>query len=452
MLRQHEPDSPVAWAEGRTTTALEMRGHVEALAALLPPSQEGEELLLVCRDRYRFAVALLAAWQRGFAVALPPNPQLETIRALRRRPGVVTVVHDVDRVDKGLDVRDAAIVEAVREGAGRASLRVLPEPAPERRLATVYTSGSTGAHTACPKTAAQLLGETRMLAQTFPLPGAARVVPMVPPHHIYGLLFGVLLPLVSGGAFYRYTPLHAPEVAAVLGSGADALVTVPAHLRGLLLAERGELPPVSRVFSSAAPLSPRVATAVQERFGWVITEVFGSSETGGIGWRQSGGAGPWTPFPGVSVTAGEGERLRLDSPFLPPDVERPYLGSDRVEIHEDGRFSHLGRTDGVLKIGGVRVSLAEIETRLLAIDGVRDVAVLAKEVGGARQVEVWAAVVAPELEAGAIRASLRGWLSPIAMPRRLKLVDRLPRTESGKLPRQAFEALFGPSRPRKEDG
>ncbi|MCB9595948.1 MAG: acyl-CoA synthetase [Sandaracinaceae bacterium] len=440
MLSRHGPDSLVAWSKERSTTAAQMRAHVEGFASLLEPAGEGEELLVICRDRYRFAVALLAAWERGYSVALPPNPQLETIRSIRQRPGVVTVIHDVDGVDKGIDVRDASVLDAARARVGRVPFSLLPEPPPDRLLATVYTSGSTGDHTACPKTASQLLGEARVQARAFPLAVGARVLPMVPAHHIYGLLFGVLVPLVSGGAFYRHTPLHAAEVAAV--GPVDVLVSVPAHLRGLLVAADGELPSVARVFSSAAPLPPRVARAVHERFGWTITEVFGSSETGGIAWRQSGGEGPWTPLPNVSVDVDADGRLLLDSPFLAPDEARPYVGGDRIELRADGTFLHRGRADGVLKIGGVRVSLAEVERRLLEIDGVRDAGVLGVAVDGPRGHEIHAAVVAPGLSLDAIRRALRGWLAPVAMPRRLKLVDSLPRTESGKLRRGDLEALF----------
>lgn len=440
MLRLHAPDAPVAWSSARTTTASEMRAHVDGFASLLAPAKEDEELLVICRDRYRFAVALIAAWERGYAVALPPNPQLETIRSIRQRPGVVTVVHDVDGIDKGLDVRDPRVVEAARARVGKIPFSLLPEPPSDRRLATVYTSGSTGEHLACPKTAGQLLGEARVLAQTFPASAGARFLPMVPAYHIYGLLFGVLVPLVSGGAFYRHTPLHAGEVAAV--GPIDVLVTVPAHLRGLLVAGPGELPAIARVVSSAAPLPPRVAAAVRERFGWTVTEVFGSSETGGIAWRESGGEGPWTPLPGVSVDADADGRMLLDSPWLAPSDPRPFAGSDRVEVLADGRFLHQGRADGVLKIGGVRVSLAEVEHRLLEIEGVRDAGVLGVPVEGPRGHEIHAAVVAPGLDAEAIRAALRGWLAPVAMPRRLKLVDALPRTESGKLRRKDLAALF----------
>lgn len=441
LLSRHDGDSVVAWERARTICAAELCAHVAGIAELLPAARPGEEVVVICRDRYRFAVALLAAWQRGYSVALPPNPQPETMRAMRARQGVRTVVHDVDG-GLGLDVRDAAVIEAARGKVGVQPFAPMGGFAPERRLATVYTSGSTGDHAACPKTAGQLLGEARVLVETFGLQPGTRFLPMVPPHHIYGLLFGVLVPLLSGGAFYRHTPLMAPEVAAVIDQGVDVLVTVPAHLRALGLAADAQRP-MGRVFSSSAPLTPESARTVRSRFGWTVTEIFGSSETGGIGWRESGGEGPWTPLAGVEVRAGEGDEMLVRSPFVHLDAPKPYVGADRVSVDDAGRFSHLGRVDGVVKIGGERVSLAELERRLGAIEGVRDAAVMAVEVGGARGHEVWAAVVAPDLEVAEIKRALRRWVAPVAMPRRLKRVDALPRGSNGKLPRRALERLFG---------
>lgn len=438
LLSRHRSDSPVAWERGRTTTAAELCAHVAGFAELLPDAP-GDEIVVICRDRYRFAVAVLAAWQRGLSVALPPNAQPETLRAMRERAGVRTVVHDVDG-GLGIDVRDAAVVRAAR-----GKLDVQPfapmRLSPGAKLATLYTSGTTGEHVACPKIATQLIGEACVLTETFAVREGARVLAMVPPYHIYGLLFGVLVPLVSGGALYRHTPLHAPEVASTIALGVDVLVTVPAHVRALCLAAEPQ-PAVARIFSSGAPLTPEVAREARARFGWTITEVLGSSETGGIGWRDTGGEGAWTPLPGVVVSAGPDERMIVRSPFLHPSAPDPYVGADRIELREDGRFVHLGRADGVLKIGGVRVSLAEIERRLASIEGVRDAAVMSVPVGGARGHEIWAAVVAPGHDPRSIRAALRAWLAPVAMPRRVKVVDALPREPNGKLPRHALENLF----------
>jgi 3-hydroxymyristoyl/3-hydroxydecanoyl-(acyl carrier protein) dehydratase len=207
------------------------------------------------------------------------------------------------------------------------------------------------------------------------------------------------------------------------------------------LARDAGLPAFERVFSSGAPLPADTARALDERLGWPVAEVFGSSETGGIAWR-SGIGGPWRPFPRVSVRVGDDECLLLDSPLLPGDAPRPFACADRVALRADGTFDLLGRTDGVVKVGGKRVSLREIEERLLALPGVLDAAALACAQAGARGEEIWAAVVAPGWTAERIRIALAHWLDPVAVPRRVRVVPALQRDGSGKLPRARLAALF----------
>jgi acyl-coenzyme A synthetase/AMP-(fatty) acid ligase len=112
-----------------------------------------------------------------------------------------------------------------------------------------------------------------------------------------------------------------------------------------------------------------------------------------------------------------------------------------------GRFRHLGRADAILKVGGTRVSLAEIEARLRALDGVTDAAVVALPQDGPREHEICAAVVAPRLSAPDVRTALLRWFDPIALPRRITLVDELPREQSGKLQRARLLGIFGALEP-----
>lgn len=443
LLGRHQAHDPVTTGP-EPRSAARFWADVRAIAAHLPELGRGDrggrsELVLVCHDRYLFAASMLAAWERGYVVALPPNAQPAMVTALRKSGTVQTVLHDVDDM-AGLDVR--AIVASRPEPNGE----VYAPPAPlasDRRIVVVYTSGTTGAPTACPKTAGQLVGEARTLARTFAIGRGDRVLATVPPHHIYGLLFGVLVPLVSGASFARETVLHAEPLAELIARDQTrVLVSVPAHLRALRVLEPGRIEGVARVFSSGAPLPADTSEDLRERFGWSVTEVLGSSETGGIAWRDRAGA-PWTPLEGVKVREGEGGRMLIDSPFLDPGVSRPYVGGDRVAVLDEGRFHHLGRVDGVLKVGSTRVSIAELEARLLAIPGVSDAAALAIEVGGARGWESWAAVVAPDHTAQTIRAALLPWLDPVVIPRRIRIVDALPRDPgTGKLRRESLRALF----------
>lgn len=440
LLAEHEAAELVAFGAAGERSAAQLAADARALGERLGPPEEGRDVLVVTDDRYHFAVSLLAAWSAGHAVALPPNSQAELIRAMAREPHILTLLHDADE-DIGIDVRGT-----LGSRADGSAYRRPEALAPDRRVAAVYTSGSTGRARAHSKTAGQLLGEAQVLARHFGVGAGSRVVATVPAHHIYGLLFSVLVPLVNGAAFCRSTPLHAEAVAGTLRSlDAHVLVSVPAHLRALRLLE--ELPSLDTVFSSGAPLMPDVARVLLERFGQAVTEVLGSTETGGMATRRSDGDGGWTALPGVRVEVGEEGRMLVDSPFLPPTAPRPFRSEDRIEALADGRFAHRGRLDDVVKVAGKRVALGDIERQLRELDGVEDAAVTAIDAGGARGFEPVAIVVAPGLTPEAIRTRLRRFLDPVVVPRRLKLVDGIERDERGKLGKArivaAFEAAAG---------
>ena len=175
------------------------------------------------------------------------------------------------------------------------------------------------------------------------------------------------------------------------------------------------------------------------RIGWRVVEVYGSTETGGIAWKS--GAEPWRPLPGVSVSAADDGRILLSSPFLPPGTH-PYLGADLISPVEGGGFHLLGRRDGVAKIAGKRVSLREIEDFLLRVPGVRDSAAIVRPSSGPRGEEIWVAVAADGVTLAGLRTALSGWLDPVAMPRRIRILHALPREETGKLVHERLLELF----------
>jgi 4-coumarate--CoA ligase (photoactive yellow protein activation family) len=450
----HRSDAVVALGDEPPRTAGMLARDVLTIAARLPPASPNSEVLIVCDDRYRVAVAVLAAWQAGHAAALPPNAASETVRALRRRPGVVALLHDHDLADPD-DLRPRLAAVDHEPTLDPAQLGPI---ASDRVIATVYTSGSTGAHQACPKTARQLLGEAATLAERFAVGPQQRVLATVPPHHLYGLLFGVLVPLCAGASFIRETPLHTETVAAVARRfAADMLVSAPVHLRSLTLLSPGELPPLGRVFSSGAALPGETARLLGTRLGLWVTEIYGASETGGIAWRRHApgkpagdlaGHLPWEPLPGVHVAADADGGLLLTSPFLSPDVAAPLACADQIELAADGRFRLLGRRDDILKIGGKRVALAEVEQRALALPEVADVAVAMVAVGEPRGHEIVAAIVPADPRHDAadliarVRHGLLQWFDPVVVPRRIRVVPALPREASGKLTRANLLRLF----------
>ncbi|MCA9707282.1 MAG: acyl-CoA synthetase [Myxococcales bacterium] len=439
LLRHHGDDDRVAFGEGGPRTAADLRRDVATVAAALrttlPDPPPGPPPLMVFEhERYAFAVGPLAAWAAGLAVALPPNGRAQTIAALLERPEIGTLLHDT-RAGGHL------CVPALLTGPAHAPGPPLAPPRPI--AATVFTSGTTGDSEAWPKTPEQLLGEVAVLAQTFAIPPGSRSVVTVPPSHLYGLLFGVLLPLHTGGAFLRETPLLPEAVAArVWATGADTLVSVPVHLRTAQAIDAAHLASLRRVFSSTAPLDEGTARAFATTHQVPITEIFGSTETGGIAWRRREQGDPWHPLAGVSITIDDHDHLRVDSPFLPPDADRPWTTADLAEPGPGGSFVHRGRADGVVKVGGRRVSLPQLQRWLLSQPGVLDAEVAAVPAPG-RGMRLLAAVVAPGQREDALRQAMVEHFPPSTVPRRLLLVDQLPREPSGKLPRRLLLALFG---------
>src|SRR5690606_20732844 len=113
------------------------------------------------------------------------------------------------------------------------------------------------------KTAGQLLLEARMQADRLGLGPDDCVLSTVPAHHVYGFLFGLLVPLSAGASVAAGTPVAPAAVARdALEVGAKILVTVPTHLRAIAALAGAELRGHLRcVISSGAPLDRQDAQA-----------------------------------------------------------------------------------------------------------------------------------------------------------------------------------------------
>ena len=106
------------------------------------------------------------------------------------------------------------------------------------------------------------------------------------------------------------------------------------------------------------------AQAARDHLGSLPIEVLGSTETGGIAWRQQDSIDAlWTPFPGVRIETDQGGLLNVVSPVS--GSEGPVATGDVVERVGE-KFRLKGRADRVAKIDGHRVSLARVEEALLA--------------------------------------------------------------------------------------
>jgi acyl-coenzyme A synthetase/AMP-(fatty) acid ligase len=418
----------IAWRNGRAVTLGQFLADVAGLAARLPVAPSAVNL---CEDRYAFLVAFAALLARGQINLLPPSRAAHAIDAvLAAHPDSYTLG------DAVLDPEPPHYLCFAAEAGGVvADSTVLI--AGGALAAVGYTSGSTGVPRANPKRWDKLAissGHNDALLRAL-AGGDYHVVATVPPQHMYGLEFSVLLPLFGHATIHAARPFFAADIAAALAELPEprVLVTTPVHLRALLDSNQA-LPAFSGIVSATAPLSPELACEAEARLGAPLQEVFGSTETCVIAHRRTAHDDAWTPYAGVTLHP-QPDGTRIEAPQL----LQPAVLADIVELDGDGSFRLRGRNTDLLEIAGKRASLGDLTHKLLAIPGVHDGVMFQMDDIDAMGIRRIAALaVAPGLEASAILDALRREIDPVFLPRPLKLVEALPRSETGKLPRAAL--------------
>ena len=126
-----------------------------------------------------------------------------------------------------------------------------------------------------------------------------------------------------------------------------------------------------------------------------------------------------------------------------PHLSVPVTLQDRFEQVSRQRFVLCGRTADVVKVGGKRESLANLNAALMAIPGVEDgVFYDPEQLGFASTGRLGAIVVAPKLKAAGIRAALGRRVGAAFVPRPLRLVAALPRGRTGKLEHRVLRQLL----------
>ncbi|POA46460.1 AMP-binding protein [Pseudomonas sp. MPR-ANC1] len=397
-------------------------------------AQGVRRLALHLEDAAELAIALLGAWRAGVSVLLPSDLQVQT---RQRWSGEV----DLWLTDLPGDSCLTDLQQAPLHGA---------ELDLDKCRLSLCTSGSSGEPKRIDKTLRQLANEVEALEQLWGADlGEACIIGSVATQHIYGLLFRVLWPLCAGRAFVRKQLAFSEDMQrASREHSAFAWVASPALLKRM--GDNLDWPALSavrRVFSSGGALPADAAQSLQQRLQQWPTEILGSSETGGIAWRQ--GETLWQPFAGVELSQDNDGALLIASPYLPAGhVEHT---ADAARIAADGHFELLGRLDRIVKLEEKRISLPMLEQALVSHDWVAEARL---GVVQENRASLGALLVLSETGLFALREHgrrsltetlrqhLREHCEALALPRRWRLLRQMPLNSQGKLPQADVEALL----------
>jgi malonyl-CoA/methylmalonyl-CoA synthetase len=462
MLKRQAASPDRIWlAEGATYGELLAETGRLANALLSLGLQQGDRLLLQV-EKCEAVLSLYLACLRSGVVFLPVNPAYtlaETAHFLTDAEPALAVT-DPDRVAglAGLKARAMPLPDLLHLAKGQSADFVdLPHDADDL-AAILYTSGTTGRSKGVMLSRENLASNAEALVGLWRFTADDVLLHALPVFHTHGLFVATHSVLYSGASMIFQNGFNPQSVLEALPQ-ATAMMGVPTFYTRLLAdprLTRAATEHVRLFISGSAPLSPATHADWTRRTGHAILERYGMTETNMItsnpyeGARKAGTVG--MPLPGVEV------RVTGPSGALPqgragaievrgPNVFRGYwrLPEKTAEEFRDGWFvtgdmgafdaegylSILGRAKDLIISGGLNVYPAEVEAALDELAGVAASAVI-----GVPHPDFGEAVVAcveGEVEPEAVRAVLRDKLAAFKIPKRVIVLDDLPRNAMGKV-------------------
>ncbi|MBP5402051.1 MAG: AMP-binding protein [Treponema sp.] len=412
--------------------------------------QNAEKFILHVNDYYYFLCCFIALLQCKKEVALTANITEEFIKEMREDgDGFLTDVENQ---------KDSFFVPQIIENApvpSEEEIKTTPEIIADETKIHMFTSGSTGK----PKAVLQRMTEFELDNEfVFSKWGdeftKRKNAATVSQHHIYGFLFTIALPFAAGVPFRR-TRIEFPTEFEKLDDEKYMIIAVPAFLKRTVESEDRLPLKEPFIFTSGGVLLPEVAEKTDRIFGFWPVEVYGSTETSGIAYRQSKNGLEWTPFDNATITQDADGCLNIKSPYIKDP--KGFQTADLVEILDDGRFILKGRKDSIVKIEEKRVSLTEVENRILLTKLVKDVCVVAMS---DRRQYLAAAIVFNEDG----QKKFEGWkkfdinmyfhdfllnyFENVVIPKKWRFLNELPMDLQGKKKKLEIQALFT----KNEDG
>ena len=411
-------------------------------------SHDTHDYILHCEDYWYFLCTFVALLQCRKAVYITQTIS-ENFMAEVKKPGVSFITDQkVPLDDTSFFIPD--LIEKAAEPA-QEEIRTTPEIDAENTELYLYTSGSTGKPKTVRHTMKEIETDNSVVISIWGEEYFKRKqITTVSQHHVYGFYWCICLPFTMGLPFRRKR-IEFPSEFEKLTDTSYVLVSTPAFLkRSVEVIDKLDMKDIFISVSGGA-VSEELAVQTEKLFGFCPMEGYGSTETSGIAYRQQSRDGlVWTPYDCVKLWVGEDGCLNVKSPFIkdPAGVAT----ADLVELYDDGRFLLKGRADSIVKIEEKRISMTEVENRLLESGLVKEVKVVAMS-NDVRQYLAAAMVLndkGKEKFAGSEKFEinrffhdfLMKYFENVVIPKKWRFVEKLPSDVQGKIHKLEVMALF----------
>ena len=446
----------------------------DRVAVQVEKSPEALVLYLACLRAGLVYLPLNSAYQEGEISYFLENAEPRAVVAQpRSMPWLAPLAAKLGiRHVFSLDERGAGtLVDAARDGPG---IHTTVARAKDDLAAILYTSGTTGRSKGAMLTHGNLASNALALHRAWGFKPGDVLIHMLPLFHVHGLFVACHCVLANGSAMRFHAKFDARAALAEFATSTVFMGVPTFYTR--LLAEPGldrKACSNMRLFvSGSAPLLAETHVEFEKRTGHRLLERYGMTETGMLtsnplaGERRAGSVGP--PLEGTEVRIRDDDdaecacgaigHVQVRGPnvfqgyWRMPEKNREeftpdgfFRTGDMGSVSADGYLTIVGRSKDLIITGGYNVYPKEIELALDELPGVRESAVVGiphPDFGEA----VTAIVVAkpgadPPTEARMI-AALKAKLANFKVPKRVHVVDELPRNAMGKVQKNVLRDQF----------
>jgi long-chain acyl-CoA synthetase len=336
----------------------------------------------------------------------------------------------------------------------------------------IYTSGTTGKPKGAMLSHGNLLHNVESCRIVLQTVQADRFAVLLPMFHSYMLTVGMLLPLIVGGSIVLIKSLHPPRNALqeIFQRKSTVLPAIPQFYRSMVSAPIQPPVPLRYCICGAAPLPAQVLKEFEEKFHIPLIEGYGLSEASPVvtknpldGRRKAGSIGLPIPHVEVSIQDESGQELGPDEIgevcvrggnvmlgyWKQPEetakaMRKDWLLTGDIGYRDaDGYYYITDRKKDMLLVNGINVYPREIEEILYQIPGVKEAAVIGKPDPrkGEQPVAFVAAIDGGVLEEKAIQRFVKERLADYKVPRRVVLLQALPRNATGKVLKTALRQM-----------